>query len=84
MAGSGEVKATDLPDQMQEATELPVQIGARVSLAELEAEHIRRVLASSRSQEEAAHVLGIDPTTLYRKRRKMETVDATADAFKAD
>jgi NtrC-family two-component system response regulator AlgB len=42
-----------------------------VTLDELEAEHIRRVLALSRSLEEAARTLGIDPATLYRKRGKL-------------
>ena len=44
--------------------------GALVSLEDLEAEHIRRVLASSSSREEAARILGIDPSTLYRKRKQ--------------
>jgi len=48
-----------------------VQVGARVSLDALENEHIRRIVASSRSLEEAARTLGIDPATLYRKRQKM-------------
>ena len=37
---------------------------------ELEAEHLRRVLASCPTMEEAAEVLGIDPSTLYRKRKR--------------
>jgi NtrC-family two-component system response regulator AlgB len=36
----------------------------------LEEEHIRRILASGVSLEEAAVVLGIDPSTLYRKRKR--------------
>jgi hypothetical protein len=43
-------------------------VGARVTLEELEAEHIRRILAASRNLDEAARTLGIDPATLYRKR----------------
>jgi NtrC-family two-component system response regulator AlgB len=41
-----------------------------VKLDELEAEHIRRVLAASPSLDEASHTLGIDPSTLYRKRKR--------------
>jgi NtrC-family two-component system response regulator AlgB len=41
-----------------------------VSLEELEAEHIRRILAGTSSREEAARILGIDPSTLYRKRKQ--------------
>jgi NtrC-family two-component system response regulator AlgB len=47
-----------------------VEVGGRVSLDRLEAEHIRRILASSPTMEEAAQVLGIDPSTLYRKRKR--------------
>jgi NtrC-family two-component system response regulator AlgB len=46
-------------------------VGARVTLDELEAEHIRRILAASRSLDDAARTLGIDPATLYRKRTKL-------------
>jgi two-component system, NtrC family, response regulator AlgB len=46
------------------------QIGDAISLDRLEEVHIRRVLASSRSLEDAAQVLGIDPATLWRKRKK--------------
>jgi two-component system, NtrC family, response regulator AlgB len=48
-----------------------IEIGGRITLDELESEHIRRVVASTGSLEEAAEVLGIDPSTLYRKRRKL-------------
>jgi NtrC-family two-component system response regulator AlgB len=37
----------------------------------LENEHIRRVLANSRTIEEAANALGIDPATLYRRKKKL-------------
>src|SRR5205085_1735166 len=48
-----------------------VEVGAAVTLEALEAEHVRRVLASTPSLEDAAHTLGIDPSTLYRKRRRL-------------
>jgi NtrC-family two-component system response regulator AlgB len=41
-----------------------------VSLEALEAEHIRRVLAGTASRDEASKILGIDPSTLYRKRKQ--------------
>ena len=41
-----------------------------MTLEQLEAEHIRRVLAVAETIEEAAAKLGIDPSTLYRKRKK--------------
>jgi len=40
------------------------------SLGDLEKEHIQKVILQSPSLEEAARVLGIDPATLWRKRKK--------------
>jgi len=45
-------------------------VGAMVSLDALEREHIARVVAQSPSLEAAARVLGIDATTLQRKRKR--------------
>jgi two-component system, NtrC family, response regulator AlgB len=45
-------------------------VGGRVTLDELEAEHMRRILASAATLDEAAAILGIDPSTLYRKRKR--------------
>ena len=47
-----------------------VEVGGPVTLERLEVEHIRRVLAAAPSREEAARILGIDPSTLYRKRKQ--------------
>ena len=44
--------------------------GDLVTMEELERTHIRRVLASSRSIEEACRILGMDSVTLWRKRKK--------------
>ena len=48
-----------------------IQVGARVSLEQLENEHIARVIQQAATMEEAAQILGIDPATLYRKRKKL-------------
>jgi NtrC-family two-component system response regulator AlgB len=45
-------------------------IGDLISLEELEEMHIRRVLAATRSIDEACRVLGMDPVTLWRRRKK--------------
>jgi len=42
-----------------------------LTLVEIEERHIRRVLAMELSQEETARLLGIDPSTLWRKRKKL-------------
>ncbi|MGA2402528.1 MAG: sigma-54 dependent transcriptional regulator [Syntrophobacteraceae bacterium] len=44
--------------------------GDPVTMEELERTHIRRVLASSKSIEEACRILGMDSVTLWRKRKK--------------
>jgi len=44
--------------------------GDLVTMEELERTHIRRVLAASRSIEEACRTLGMDSVTLWRKRKK--------------
>lgn len=53
-----------------QATGAP-RIGGTHSLEEIENEHIRRVLSKVNTFEDAAHVLGIEPSTLWRKRRKL-------------
>src|SRR5438067_7231559 len=55
----------------QTATTVP-QLGADFSVEQIEREHILRVLARTRTQEEAAHLLGVDASTLWRKRKKYE------------
>jgi NtrC-family two-component system response regulator AlgB len=47
-----------------------MEVGGAVTLEQLEAEHLRRVLANTPSLDAAATVLGIDPSTLYRKRKR--------------
>ncbi len=44
--------------------------GDPVRLDELEERHIRRVLGAAKSLQEAANTLGIDQTTLWRRRKK--------------
>jgi NtrC-family two-component system response regulator AlgB len=46
------------------------RLGDRVSLEKIEEEHIRRVLATAKSIQEAADILGIDQATLWRRRKK--------------
>src|SRR5262249_2732503 len=50
---------------------LPV-LGGDFSLDAIEREHILRVLARTPTPEEAASILGIDSSTLYRKRKRYE------------
>lgn len=47
------------------------RIGGKWSLEEIETEHIRKVLADTDTFDNAATVLGIEPSTLWRKRRRL-------------
>lgn len=54
------------------ATTAGPQLGGDWTLDAIEREHIQRVLARSATAEEAARVLGVDPSTLWRKRKRYE------------
>jgi NtrC-family two-component system response regulator AlgB len=67
----------DLPGRVSEGTvpgssDRPsrVEVGEPISLEQLETEHIRLILERTLSREDAARILGIDPSTLYRKRKQ--------------
>jgi two-component system, NtrC family, response regulator AlgB len=47
-----------------------VQIGDHTSLKVIEENHIRRVMASTKTLQEAADILGIDQATLWHKRKQ--------------
>jgi NtrC-family two-component system response regulator AlgB len=66
------IDVRDLPENIHEAAPRALDLGANATLEELEAEHIRRVIAQSDSLDTAAKVLGIHPATLYRKRKRRE------------
>lgn len=70
VAGAGIITVDDLPERIfaDLATIAPSSRGAR--LKEHEREYILRVLAESRTLERAAEVLGINVTTLWRKRKR--------------
>jgi NtrC-family two-component system response regulator AlgB len=74
LAEGPEVGLSDLPERIASpgvaSGNGSVEVGSPISLERLETEHIRRVLAAAPSLDEAARVLGIDPSTLYRKRKQ--------------
>jgi NtrC-family two-component system response regulator AlgB len=70
LAAGPEIGLADLPASIGLPPRAGVEVGASVTLDQLEVEHIRRVLAATGTNEEAASVLGIDPSTLYRKRKR--------------
>jgi NtrC-family two-component system response regulator AlgB len=78
MAKGSKVGLADLPVELRGQTvvgadgEGTLQVGSLVSLEQLEEAHLRKVLERTNNLAEAAHVLGIDQATLYRKRKKIE------------
>ncbi|MBV8275064.1 MAG: sigma-54-dependent Fis family transcriptional regulator [Verrucomicrobia bacterium] len=69
LAESDRIEPSDLGDIAEGTTEF--RLGGRASLEEIENEHIRKVLANSRTIDEAAHILRIDPATLYRRKKRL-------------
>ncbi len=71
-ADGTQIELGHLPEAMHAAEAPTLEIGGRATLAELSDEHTRQVLAKTPRLEDAAKILGIDPATLYRRRRKWE------------
>ena len=64
--------ASALPRKVADAPETGPGLGGDFTLDDVEREHIRRVLLRAASLDEAARVLGIDPSTLWRKRKRYD------------
>jgi NtrC-family two-component system response regulator AlgB len=58
-----------LPEKLA-GVEDSVKPGDAVSLEKLEEMHIRRILATTKSLQEAADILGVDQATLWRRRKR--------------
>lgn len=71
LAGGDFIGLEDLAEEFSAPADSRVAVGARVTLEELEVEHIKRVLGVAKTLDDAAKILGIDPATLYRKRQKL-------------
>jgi two-component system, NtrC family, response regulator AlgB len=73
LAAGPEIGLADLPERIARGGHAEAgtfEAGGALTLEQLEIEHIRRILGRSPSLETAARTLGIDPSTLYRKRRQ--------------
>ncbi len=65
-----QVGLSDLPGAVGAPPRQGPAPGGPATLDEMEADYIRRVLAATGSMQESADRLGIDPSTLYRKRKR--------------
>ena len=79
LCSGDQVTVEDLPDRVLESTGFPLghELGpvtavtqSDMSLEELEKKHIQHVLSTATTLEEAASILGINLSTLWRKRRR--------------
>jgi NtrC-family two-component system response regulator AlgB len=66
-----QIDVIDLPSSLSDAVVESPAVGGTYSIEEIEAEHIRQVLARSKSIQQAATILKLDPTTLLRKRKSL-------------
>jgi NtrC-family two-component system response regulator AlgB len=62
------IEAADLAETLSLKSE--IRLGGNFTVEAIEAEHIQRVVERSCTLDQAANILGIDPATLYRKRKK--------------
>ncbi len=67
LAKDNVIRLGDLPEEVRFALEAPQR---PLSLEEMEKQHIRKVLQIATDLNEAAEILGIDPATLWRKRKR--------------
>jgi NtrC-family two-component system response regulator AlgB len=61
-----------LPDRIAAHVSTAPRLGGDFTLDQIEREHIARVAARSPTLDDAAKTLGIDASTLYRKRKKYD------------
>jgi NtrC-family two-component system response regulator AlgB len=70
VAPGTEIEPEAFPERITTHTAGAATIGGDFTAEQIEREHILRVLARSAKLEEASRILGIDVTTLWRKRKR--------------
>jgi|JI10StandDraft_1071094.scaffolds.fasta_scaffold369414_2 NtrC-family two-component system response regulator AlgB len=70
------VEASDLSSRLRGSAPHPLTLGDALPLAEVERLHIQAVVGRCSTREEAAQILGIDPSTLWRKLKRYEELSA--------
>jgi NtrC-family two-component system response regulator AlgB len=72
---SSVIEPQAFPERIAGAPTPGPHVGGHFTLDELERAHVTTIVAQSKTMEEAAAILGIDDSTLWRKRRKYEEQD---------
>jgi two-component system, NtrC family, response regulator AlgB len=72
LARTDAIEEDFLPEESLDGQMTDAAIGAEITLDQLEEVHIRRILERAPSLDSAAKTLGIDPATLYRKRKRLK------------
>ena len=67
MARDGLIELADLPEEVRSVLE---SSGELLTLEEIEKQYIKKVLQVAGDLNQAAQTLGIDPATLWRKRKR--------------
>jgi NtrC-family two-component system response regulator AlgB len=67
LSKGGEISMNELPEEFSVNMK---NLKPLLSLEEMEKEHIKKVLQVAKDLEEASNLLGIDPATLWRKRKR--------------
>lgn len=71
LAHSDTIEEDFLPEDSLDGEVTDAAVGSEITLDHLEEVHIRRILQTAPSLDSAAKTLGIDPATLYRKRKRL-------------
>jgi len=66
------IEPAAFPERIAAQPSSAPQLGANCTLEAIEREHILRVIARTPTLEDAARILGIDSSTLWRKRKKYD------------
>jgi NtrC-family two-component system response regulator AlgB len=72
LARTDTIEEDFLPEEPLDGQMNDAAIGSEITLDQLEEVHIRRILERAPSLDSAAKTLGIDPATLYRKRKRLK------------
>jgi NtrC-family two-component system response regulator AlgB len=72
LAPGPDLEPQDFPERIAQSCEAVPHLGGDFSLEQVEDEHIRRVSARTATLQEAAAILGVDASTLWRRKKRKQ------------